>query len=170
MDTVKTYTNGLNLCSVTKKSLSLFRLSCCLALSLSLSAHYGTRSLHCLSQITWSMKLEPHTVWSEARLHLSTVRTLCKHIPTIWILQCPQRISQFCSVTKKISLYQLCLIYEVRKYAILKAMQHWCRQLRLASELCVTRIFCSVTKKMSEFCCVTKKITLYQLYPIYEVR
>jgi len=26
--------------------------------------------------------LQPHTVWSEARLHLSTIRTLCKHIPT----------------------------------------------------------------------------------------
>ena len=92
MDTVKTYTNGLNLWSVTQKNVSLFFVSVAVLLSLSrsLSAHYGTRSLHCLPQITWSMKLEPHTVWSEARLHLSTVRTLCQRIPTVCILQCHQ--------------------------------------------------------------------------------
>ena len=73
-----------------KKNLSFFALSFspAVCVSLSLSAHCGTRSLLCLSKIASSMHLQPHTVRPQQRSHLSTMHTPWNPIPTAWILQC----------------------------------------------------------------------------------
>ena len=55
------------------------------------TTHCDTQSLLCLSKIAWSMKLQPHTVWSPQHLHLSSIRREWQHIQTAWILQCHQK-------------------------------------------------------------------------------